>query len=94
MSAQVGVSAQGAVCPGEVSVQGVSAQGGNLPDPSPVDRMTDRCKTLPCRNYVAEGNKRQTSKKIVAQLLPFFYTAFVLFFFISLGIKEHFTKLF
>ena len=22
----------------------------------PVDRMTDRCKTLPCRNFVAGGN--------------------------------------
>ena len=39
-----GVSAQGGVCPREY---------GRLP---PVNRVTDRCKTLPCRNFVAYGN--------------------------------------
>ena len=36
-----------------VSVQGVSGRH----TPPPVDRMTDTCKTLPCRNYAADGNK-------------------------------------
>ena len=44
----------GVVCMGG----GLTAQGGGcLPaTPQPVDRMTDTCKTLPCRNYVAEGD--------------------------------------
>ena len=41
------------VCPGEVSAQGgCLAAGGGRP---PVDRMTDMYKTLPCRNYFADG---------------------------------------
>ena len=35
---------------------GLSAQGLSVRAP-PMDRMTDPCKTLPCRNYVADGNK-------------------------------------
>ena len=52
-----GLSVRG-VCPG---VRGGLSRGC-LPKcmlgytPPPVDRMTDRCKTLPCRNYVADGN--------------------------------------
>ena len=50
-----GVSARGGgVCP-EVSAQGRLCPGGCLPD-----RMTDRCKTLPCRNYVASGKNKIT----------------------------------
>ena len=60
-----GVSAQGGVClggggclargclPKEVSAQGCVYPGGVWP----VNRMTDRCKTLPCHSYVADGNK-------------------------------------
>ena len=44
----------GGVCP-EVSAQGGLCPGGCLPD-----RMTDRCKTLPCRNYVAGGKNKIT----------------------------------
>ena len=65
-----------------VSGRGGSAQGGCLPkmgvcpggvcqthSPPPVDRMTDRCKTLPCRNYVADG--KNTIKNCIS-LLPFY----------------------
>ena len=41
-------SAAVAICRGG---GGVSAEGQN------VDRMTDASETLPCRNYVADGNK-------------------------------------
>ena len=44
---------------GCVSAQGhcLPAQGGHLPEaPPPMNRITDRCKTLPCRNYVADGD--------------------------------------
>ena len=49
-----GVSVQGGlprrVCPGGLSQHA-------LRQTTPLDRMTDRCKTLPCRNFVADGNK-------------------------------------
>ena len=50
-----GMSAGRRVWPGGCLPRGVypSMQWGR---PSPVNRMTDRCKTLPCRYYVADGN--------------------------------------
>ena len=57
------VSTQGGICTGGVCAQGVSDQGvsalGGMPRGGvwSVNRMTDRCKTLPCHNYVADGNK-------------------------------------
>ena len=47
------VSAQGGVCLGVCLPRGVSAR-----PPTPVKRITDKCKTLPCRNYVADGNNQ------------------------------------
>ena len=50
---------------GCLPARGVSACQGGLPaggvsarQTSPVDRMTDTCKTLPCRNCVADGNNK------------------------------------
>ena len=40
--------------------RGACLPGGCLAD-TPVDRMTDRCKTLPCRNYVVDGNYASAS---------------------------------
>ena len=40
----------GGVCPG-----GVSSGGGACHTP-PMNRITDRLKASPCRNYVADGN--------------------------------------
>ena len=40
----------GGVCPGGVYFGGVPAVR------PPVNRITDRLKALPCRNYVADGN--------------------------------------
>ena len=56
-----GVSPQGWCLPRGVSAKGGCLPGGYIPacigaDTPPVNRMTDRCKTLPCRNYVADGN--------------------------------------
>ena len=56
VSAQ-GVSTQeGVICPGGGSLprRGVSAEGC-LPLP-PVNRMTDRCKALPCHNFIVGSN--------------------------------------
>ena len=57
-----GMSARGYL-PGRCLPRGVSACGlcipactGEYTSLHPVNRMTDRCKTLPCRNYVADGN--------------------------------------
>ena len=48
VSAREGVSAGGGLPRGEVSVQGMSAQGPQmwLPDTLSVNRMTDRCKNI------------------------------------------------
>ena len=54
-----GVSAQGVcdqgvcVCPGALSA---SPGGTSARSPPPMNRITDRCKTLPCLNYVADGD--------------------------------------
>ena len=41
-------------------LQDTEAQGGVcLPDP-PVNRITDTCKTLPSRNYVADGKNTRS----------------------------------
>ena len=64
-SAQEGVSAQGGVCLG-----GVSAQGSVYPsmhwgrNPPPMNRMTG-VKTLPCRNYVADGNNTNSPRDVL-----------------------------
>ena len=64
-----GVSARGGCLPRGVSARGCLSRGclplvqgrGCLPTGRasgrhpPVERMTDRCKTLPCRNFVAGG---------------------------------------
>ena len=55
-----GVSAPGGVCSGGCLHGGVSAPGGGISacteaDP-PMDRMTG-VKTLPCRNFVSDGNQ-------------------------------------
>ena len=42
----------GGVCPGGVSP-------GSETDTPPVNRMTDRCKNITFRNYVAGGNKKE-----------------------------------
>ena len=52
-----GVSAKGAVYLREGGV--FLREGVCLPDNlPPVNRMTDRCKNIALRNYVADGNKR------------------------------------
>ena len=54
-----GVSALwGGVCPGE-------CLPAIIP---PVDRMTDTCKTLPCRNYVADDKKHIFNGKMTIML--------------------------
>ena len=75
-----GVCLEGGVCPGRVSAPGgeVSAQGevsawGVSARPPPVSRITDRCKTLPCRNYVADGNNflfRHHTRNTKLTLIP------------------------
>ena len=63
VSAQRGVCLEGGVCPGG-SAQGMAAHRGVWQTPPPpVNRMTDRCKTLPCSNYVADGKKLSQKQK-------------------------------
>ena len=50
----------GCCLPGGVCLEGVcpgGMPGGVCQTHPPVNRMTERCKTEPCRNYVADGNK-------------------------------------
>ena len=45
----------GVVCPGVCVCPGGVSQHALRQTPPPVNRMADRCKTLPCRNFVADG---------------------------------------
>ena len=62
VSVWVGVSAQVSARGAGCLLWGVSSQGrgcmprGDVSQDPLVNRITDRCKTLPCRNYVAGGN--------------------------------------
>ena len=50
--------AAGGLCPWDVSVRGISVQGGGLPDRDPLCTESQTVvKTLPCRNFIAGGNK-------------------------------------
>ena len=70
----------GGICPGEVSALGVYPSMHWDRHLLPVNRMTDRCKTLPCRNYVADGNNSSKTLKITdwgwtrRSLLLLYYT--------------------
>ena len=56
MSARVCVCQQSICLLGGVCLRGVCLPGGVTDTIAPVDKMTDTCKTLPCRNYVGDGN--------------------------------------